>query len=149
MAQKDGYILIPRWLAKSVNSLALTLIVAAAGFGWKVNADLAAIKAQLRAATELRASEISDIRRQIARLEQTCRRPDLHTSHEDLDNERQEQLPRATRESARGKGQENPRPVTDRGPRDSGVRTASEAAGKAGRPVSREGITFRRPRPLP
>lgn len=72
MTRHDGYILIPGWLVKAVGSGTGALIVAAAGWCWSVNGDLREIKANMHAATELRAEEIQSLRRDVTRIDNTC-----------------------------------------------------------------------------
>lgn len=63
----NGFVVIPRWFVSFLGFVISVVFVGAVLWAWQVSADVSAIKAEVRAQNELRAAELEDIRRRLAR----------------------------------------------------------------------------------
>jgi len=62
-----GFVVIPKWFVSFLSFTVSVVFVGAILWAWQMSSDVSAIKAEVRANTELRAAELEDIRRRIAR----------------------------------------------------------------------------------
>jgi hypothetical protein len=60
---------IPKWFLRAVVGAMGAGLVAAACWAHSVGQDIAAIRVELRAANELRSTELADVRRRLDRIE--------------------------------------------------------------------------------
>jgi hypothetical protein len=63
----NGYIIVPKWFVSFLSFLTSVVFVAAVLWAWSISGDVSAIKAELKAQSELRAAELEDIRRRLDR----------------------------------------------------------------------------------
>jgi hypothetical protein len=63
----NGYIVVPKWFVSFLSFLTSVVFVAAVLWAWSISGDVSAIKAELKAQSELRAAELEDIRRRLDR----------------------------------------------------------------------------------
>lgn len=63
----NGFVVIPRWFVSFLGFVISVVFVGAVLWAWQVSADVSAIKAEVRAHSELRAAELEDMRRRLAR----------------------------------------------------------------------------------
>ena len=63
----NGYVVIPKWFVSFLSFTVSVIFVGAALWAWQVSSDVSAIKAEIRASTQLRSAELEDIRRRLAR----------------------------------------------------------------------------------
>lgn len=63
----NGYIVIPRWFVSFLSFLTSVIFVGAVLWAWSISNDVAAIKAELKATNDIRASELEDVRRRLDR----------------------------------------------------------------------------------
>jgi len=63
----NGFVVIPKWFVSFLSFTVSVVFVGAILWAWQMSSDVSAIKAEVRANTELRAAELEDIRRRIAR----------------------------------------------------------------------------------
>ncbi|MCA9066358.1 MAG: hypothetical protein KDA96_24995 [Planctomycetaceae bacterium] len=63
----NGYVVIPKWFVSFLSFTVSVIFVGAVLWAWQMSSDVSAIKAEVRANTQLRAAELEDIRRRLAR----------------------------------------------------------------------------------
>jgi hypothetical protein len=63
----NGYIVIPRWFVSFLSFLTSVVFVGAVLWAWSISNDVSAIKAEIKATSAARASELEDLRRRIDR----------------------------------------------------------------------------------
>lgn len=63
----NGYVVIPKWFVSFLSFTVSVIFVGAVLWAWQMSADMSAIKAEVRANTQLRSAELEDIRRRLAR----------------------------------------------------------------------------------
>ena len=62
-----GYVVIPKWFVSFLSFTVSVIFVGAILWAWQMSSDVSAIKAEVRSGTQLRAAELEDIRRRLAR----------------------------------------------------------------------------------
>lgn len=65
--QTNGYVVLPRWFVSFLSFLISVVFVGAVLWAWAISTDVSAIKAELRAQSELRVTELQDVRRRLDR----------------------------------------------------------------------------------
>jgi len=60
---------IPTWMARAIVGGLASALLAAAMWAHAVGSDVSAIKVELRGANEMRATELTDVRRRLDRIE--------------------------------------------------------------------------------
>jgi hypothetical protein len=63
----NGYIVIPRWFVSFLSFLTSVVFVGAVLWAWSISNDVSAIKAEIKATSAARASELEDLRRRLDR----------------------------------------------------------------------------------
>ena len=63
----NGYIVIPRWFVSFLSFLTSVVFVGAVLWVWSISNDVSAIKAEIKATSAARASELEDLRRRLDR----------------------------------------------------------------------------------
>lgn len=63
----NGYVVLPKWFVSFVSFLTSVVCVGAMVWAWSISADVSAIKADVRAQSELRRTELEDVRRRLDR----------------------------------------------------------------------------------
>jgi hypothetical protein len=63
----NGFIVVPRWFASFLSFMVSVGLVGAVVWAWGISSDVAAIKAEVKANSDVRASELADIRRRLDR----------------------------------------------------------------------------------
>ena len=63
----NGYVVIPKWFVSFLSFTVSVIFVGAVLWAWQMSSDVSAIKAEVRASTQLRSAELEDIRRRLAR----------------------------------------------------------------------------------
>ena len=63
----NGYVVVPKWFVSFLSFLSSVVLVGATFWAWSISADVSAIKAELKAQSELRATELEDVRRRLDR----------------------------------------------------------------------------------
>lgn len=63
----NGFVILPKWFVSFVSFLSSVVCVAAVFWAWSISADVSAIKAEVKAQSELRATELEDVRRRLDR----------------------------------------------------------------------------------
>ena len=63
----NGYIVIPRWFVSFLSFLTSVVFVGAVLWAWSISNDVSAIKAEVKATNDIRASELEDVRRRLDR----------------------------------------------------------------------------------
>lgn len=66
----NGYVVIPKWFVSFLSFLSSVVFVSAVFWAWSVSSDVSAIKADVRAQSELRRTELEDVRRRLDRHDQ-------------------------------------------------------------------------------
>ncbi|WP_417849413.1 hypothetical protein [Thalassoglobus sp.] len=62
-----GYVVIPKWFVSFLSFTVSVIFVGAILWAWQMSSDVSAIKAEVRSSSQLRAAELEDIRRRLAR----------------------------------------------------------------------------------
>ncbi|HID23433.1 MAG TPA: hypothetical protein EYP14_13690 [Planctomycetaceae bacterium] len=70
LASGNGYVVVPKWFVSFLSFLSSVVFVGATYWAWSISADVSAIKAEVKAQSELRATELEDVRRQLDRHDQ-------------------------------------------------------------------------------
>ncbi|MEO2031490.1 MAG: hypothetical protein ABGZ35_05345 [Planctomycetaceae bacterium] len=65
--QANGYIVLPRWFVSFISFLTSVVFVGAVLWAWSMSNDVSAIKAELKATTEIRTTELAHIQRRLDR----------------------------------------------------------------------------------
>ena len=63
----NGYIVIPRWFVSFLSFLTSVVFVGAVLWAWSISNDVSAIKAEIKATSAARASELEGLRRRLDR----------------------------------------------------------------------------------
>ncbi len=63
----NGYVVIPRWFVSFLSFLVSVVFVGAVLWAWSISNDVSAIKAEVKATNDIRASELVDVRRRLDR----------------------------------------------------------------------------------
>ena len=63
----NGFVVIPKWFVSFLSFTVSVVFVGAVLWAWQMSADVSAIKAEVRANSQLRSAELEDIRRRLAR----------------------------------------------------------------------------------
>lgn len=63
----NGYVVIPRWFVSFLSFLVSVVFVGAVLWAWSISNDVSAIKAEVKATNDIRASELEDVRRRLDR----------------------------------------------------------------------------------
>lgn len=63
----NGYIVIPRWFVSFLSFLTSVVFVGAVLWAWSISNNVSAIKAEIKATSAARASELEDLRRRLDR----------------------------------------------------------------------------------
>ena len=63
----NGYIVVPRWFVSFLSFLTSVVFIGAVLWAWSISNDVSSIKAEIKAANELRATAVQDIRRRLDR----------------------------------------------------------------------------------
>lgn len=65
----NGYVVIPRWFVSFLSFLVSVVFVGAVLWAWSISNDVSAIKAEVKATNDIRASELQHVRHQLDRHE--------------------------------------------------------------------------------
>ncbi len=63
----NGYVVIPRWFVSFLSFLVSVVFVGAVLWAWSISNDVSAIKAEVKATNEIRASELDNVRHRLDR----------------------------------------------------------------------------------
>ena len=66
-ADGNGYIVVPKWFVSFLSFLTSVVFVGAVFWAWSMSNDVSAIKAELKATTEIRTTELAHIQRRLDR----------------------------------------------------------------------------------
>lgn len=66
-AQINGYVVVPKWFVSFLSFLTSVVFVGAVLWAWSISNDVSAIKAELKATNDLRATELHDVHRRLDR----------------------------------------------------------------------------------
>lgn len=63
----NGYIVLPKWFVSFLSFLTSVVFVGAVLWAWSISNDVSAIKAELKATTDIRTTELEHIQRRLDR----------------------------------------------------------------------------------
>ena len=63
----NGYVVIPRWFVSFLSFLVSVVFIGAVLWAWSISNDVSAIKAEVKATNDIRASELEHVRRRLDR----------------------------------------------------------------------------------
>jgi hypothetical protein len=66
----NGYIIVPKWFVSFLSFVVSVVFVGAVLWAYRISNDVSAIKADVRATNEIRATELGDVRRRLDRHDQ-------------------------------------------------------------------------------
>ena len=66
----NGYIIVPKWFVSFLSFMTSVVFIGAVLWAYRISNDVSAIKADVRATNQVRATELGDVRRRLDRHDQ-------------------------------------------------------------------------------